>query len=58
VDCHGLVRFSPNWWEHWNEKFERMRTGENVDLTGLTLADIDAMRASDQEETATNQQWR
>jgi len=40
VDSHGLIRFSPRWWEYWNEEFERMQTGEDVDLTGLTLADI------------------
>ena len=52
VDCHGLIRFSPRWLEYWNEKFERMQTGEDLDLTGLTLADIDAMREMDRQESA------
>jgi hypothetical protein len=52
VDSHGLTRFSPRWWEYWNEEFERMQTGEDVDLTGLTLADIDAMRGMDRQESA------
>jgi hypothetical protein len=33
VDCPGLIRFSPRLLGYWNEKFERMHAGENVDLT-------------------------
>ena len=52
MDRHGLVRGTPRWFAFWSDKLDRMRFDEKVDLTGLTLADVDAMREMDEKERA------
>jgi len=43
VDSHGLIPNTPEWLEFWSEKIDRLIAGEDVDLTGITLAVTDAI---------------
>jgi hypothetical protein len=49
LDRHGLIRGTPRWFDFWCDKLNRMCFDEKVDLTGFTLADLDAMRENRRE---------
>jgi hypothetical protein len=51
TDSHGLVPHSTEWFEFWDVKIDRVMTGEQVDLSGMTLEYIDAMIARGREPT-------
>jgi hypothetical protein len=52
LDSHGLIPNTPEWLEFWSDKLERLYAGENVDLTGITLAVTDAIiEAGEREES-------
>jgi len=57
LDSQGLIPNTPEWLEFWGEKFERLIAGEDVDLSGITLAVTDAIiEAGEREEAAANGQ--
>ena len=57
VDSHGLIPNTPEWLGFWTEKLDRLDAGEEVDLTGITLAVTDAIiLAADLADAASRQQ--
>jgi hypothetical protein len=52
VDRRGLVRGTPRRFDFWSDKLNRMYSGEEVDITGLILADLDEMREMEAKERA------
>ena len=53
LDSHGLIPNTPEWLEFWSDKLDRLDAGEDVDLTGMTLAVADAIiEAGEREEAA------
>ena len=51
TDSTGLALHSEAWFSYWESRLERMGTGEDVDLRGITLDVVDSLRAryADQE---------
>jgi hypothetical protein len=41
TDATGLVRHSDSWFAYWEDKLGRSMDGEDVDMSGFTLAVID-----------------
>jgi hypothetical protein len=51
LDSQGLIPNTPEWLEFWSEKLDRLVAGEDVDLSGMTLAVTDAIiEAGEREE--------
>ena len=47
TDTTRLVPHSEEWFSYWASKLEKLSTGEDVDLRGMTLDVLDALRARD-----------
>jgi hypothetical protein len=57
LDSQGLIPNTPEWLDFWGDKLDRLIAGENVDLTGMTLAVTDAIiAAGERAESAANGQ--
>ena len=52
LDSHGLIPNTPEWLEFWGDKLDRLDAGEDVDLTGMTLAVVDAIIEAGEREEA------
>jgi hypothetical protein len=52
LDSHGLIPNTPEWLEFWVDKLDRLDAGEDVDLTGMTLAVVDAIIEAGEREEA------
>jgi hypothetical protein len=53
TDRTGLVPHSPEWFDYWGEKLDRIEAGEDVDLTGFSLDVTDAFIAAADAEMVT-----
>jgi hypothetical protein len=53
TDAKGLVPHSPEWFDYWGEKLDRIEAGEDVDLTGFSLDVTDAFIAAADAEMVT-----
>ena len=51
-DASGLVPHSDAWFAFWEDRLERSINGENVDVTGFSLAVIDRIVAAADLEAA------
>ena len=50
LDDLGLVRYSDEWFEYWDEKLNQMADGGHPDLRGVTLQDIDYILQNNKDE--------
>jgi hypothetical protein len=55
LDSQGLIPNTPEWLDFWGDKLDKLIAGEDVDLSGITLAVTDAIiAAGEREEAAAN----